>query len=167
MRTVSLAVLLAASLMAQNLASSTSSDLIAIDMDELAPSNNWHRERQFNPFGPLRFTRPSPSRTMIGADSRLYNVSLGVLSVGHVADIASSSGGFEANPLLRRPDGRFSLSRGVWLKAATSGTSVVVQQILRRKQPREWHKYGKLFTVLNIGIGATAGVIAVRNWRMR
>lgn len=63
--------------------------------------------------------------------SRRFWVSLGAAAGAAVSDILSSRGAPEMNPLARGPHGRFSLSRGIVLKAAVLGGFY----LLERKAP--------------------------------
>ncbi len=72
-------------------------------------------------------------------------------------DVHSSVGRREANPLLRGPDGRFHLGRGVGLKLGVLAGMLAAQEL---RPAREW-------TWINLGYaGATTG-IAIRNYGLR
>lgn len=72
-------------------------------------------------------------------------------------DVHSSVGRREANPLLRGPDGRFHVGRGVGLKLGILGGLLAAQELL---PAREW-------TWINVGYAGAAAAIAIRNYRLR
>ena len=77
---------------------------------------------------------------------------------GIAADVASSWGCLESNPLLRSPDGRFG-TKGMLIKVSLSGGAVVLSHYLYRKHP-------KLGRPLGIVLGVTGGAlqgVALRN----
>jgi hypothetical protein len=88
---------------------------------------------------------------------RAWQASLGVLAVASAADLASSVGRREANPLLRGRDGRFSPGRAVVVKVAPLAALGYMQH---RVPWRGW-KW------VNFAGAGVFGVVAVRNWRTR
>jgi hypothetical protein len=65
---------------------------------------------------------------------KLWRVSAAVLGAVTIADVQSSVGRMEANPLLSSQDGRFS-NRGVALKGLVVGGALGAQWLLLRKNP--------------------------------
>ncbi len=66
---------------------------------------------------------------------KLWRVSVAILGAVTIADMQSSVGRMEANPLLSSSDGRFS-GRGMALKGVGVGAVVGVQWLLLRKNPK-------------------------------
>ena len=93
------------------------------------------------------------------ASNRLWNWSAVALVAANTADIHSSLGGRELNPLVRGADGRFDLGRGVALKIAAVGGSLFVQSLFPRGK--------KLFAKINFGAAGVTGGVAVSNYRKR
>jgi hypothetical protein len=72
------------------------------------------------------------------------------------ADISSSIGQYEANPLARQANGRFSVGRGVILKAGVC-TGLI---LLGKKDKR-------VSTIANFTAGGVWTGAAIRNWRLQ
>src|SRR5260370_255931 len=66
---------------------------------------------------------------------KLWRVSVAILGAVTIADMQSSVGRMEANPLLSSSDGRFS-GRGVALKGVGGGAMVGAQWLLLPKNPQ-------------------------------
>src|SRR5882724_13264198 len=66
---------------------------------------------------------------------KLWRVSVAILGAVTIADMQSSVGRMEANPLLSSSDGRFS-GRGMALKGVGVGAMVGAQWLLLRKNPK-------------------------------
>ena len=69
-----------------------------------------------------------------GKGRRLWKISAAILGVATIADMQSSVGRRELNPMLRGADGRFS-TRGVSIKAAIVGGALAGQHLMLRKHP--------------------------------
>jgi hypothetical protein len=82
----------------------------------------------------------------------LWGISIGIVVAANAADLYSSRGGYETNPLLRSADGRFNLGSGVALKSAISGSLLATQFLLRRSSHGE--KRDKAFALINLGTAA-------------
>lgn len=80
----------------------------------------------------------------------------------NVLDAHSSSGRYEANPLLRGSSGVFSGRRALVVKAAAGGGFFALQCWLARKNPGENHY--KTFAVATGAATAALGAVAVRNY---
>jgi len=79
---------------------------------------------------------------------------------GQVADIATSLGHWELNPLLRSPDGKFGI-RGVAYKSAfTVGLLATQRAPYFRRRPR-------LVIAMNLAGFGVSALTAARNYRMR
>ncbi|MCL6505979.1 MAG: hypothetical protein K6T59_03045 [Bryobacteraceae bacterium] len=96
---------------------------------------------------------------------KIWVTSAAVLAATHVADVTSSRGMPEANPLLRDARGQFHMSRGILIKGAASGGLLVLQGILL-KRSKDSNLY-KPFSVINLGAAGAVGATALRNHRMR
>lgn len=91
--------------------------------------------------------------------SRVWVASCIALVAATSADMASSWGRNEANPMLRSADGTFG-ARGVSLKLAMAGAMIVPQYFIAKRAPGTQ----RLFTIANfIQAGMYTGV-AVRNY---
>ena len=89
-------------------------------------------------------------------------VSVAVLVAAGAADVHSSYGGYEANPLLRSADGRLRV-RGVGIKFGLLGAAVGVEYLMIRKHPEA---AGTAF-VANLAGAAALTAVALRNYRFR
>lgn len=96
------------------------------------------------------------------AENRFWKWSTAALLAGTSADMASSYGHRELNPLLAGQDGRFG-GRGVVIKAGMAGGVILFQWIVLRRNPRA----SKVFGIANIGAGAAFGSVASRNVRVK
>ena len=76
-------------------------------------------------------TEAPPSRD-IHKPNRLWKTSLAVMAAASAADLLSSLGKRELNPLLRGSDGRFG-TRGIAFKAGLTGGAMLSQILLVRK----------------------------------
>ena len=84
-------------------------------------------------------------------------VSFTALVAAQSADMWSSIGRYEANPLLRDRHGVFSPTKGIAIKAATTAGLLYMEHFVIRRHPST----RKTFAVLNFVIaGAIAGVAA-------
>jgi hypothetical protein len=63
---------------------------------------------------------------------RLWKISLGVLAGAFAADVATSYGRREMNPLVAGADGRFS-GRGLAIKGALAGATIGTQLLLIKR----------------------------------
>jgi len=89
---------------------------------------------------------------------KLWRPSAAVLGAVTIADMQSSVGRQEGNPLLRSNTGRFS-GRGVALKSLIVGSAVAGQWLVLRKNP---HAAGPA-AAMNFAVSAATGAIVVRN----
>jgi hypothetical protein len=95
--------------------------------------------------------------------SRLWKASVALLAASSVADVHSSWGRLEANPLLRGPNGRFS-TQGVVLKTMIVSGVIGAQYLMLRNHPKA-SKYGAITNFLMAGaISAAAVSNYQRNW---
>jgi len=91
--------------------------------------------------------------------SRLWVASCVALVAATSADMASSWGRNEANPILRSADGRFG-ARGVSIKLAMAGAMIAPQFFVMKRAPGSQ----RLFTIANfLQAGLYTGV-AIRNY---
>ena len=93
-------------------------------------------------------------------DRPLYWSSVAAVTAAQTLDMHSSWGKYEANPLLRSPDGRFGV-RGVAVKSSIAVGSLGVQTLILRK----WPKARKAAVVINFAAAGAISVVAVRNYR--
>lgn len=91
--------------------------------------------------------------------SKRWIISVATLAAASFADVYTSKGKFEANPLLRDPTGRASVGKMVAFKTGAIGGTVLVEALLARKQESGY----KSATILNFGLSAAYGTLAVRN----
>lgn len=97
--------------------------------------------------------------------SRLWKVSVALLAASSVADVHSSWGRLEANPLLRGPNGRFS-TQGVVLKTMIVSGVIGAQYLMLRNHPRA-SKYGAVTNLIMAGvISAAAASNYHRHWNV-
>lgn len=99
-------------------------------------------------------------------DSRTWRkrwwASVALVAAANVADIHSSVGLPEANPLLRNNQGGLNIRTSVVVKSAASGGFVLLEFILLKKLKHE--RLEKPFTVINgVAAGAVAAT-ALRNY---
>jgi hypothetical protein len=90
--------------------------------------------------------------------------SVGLVVAANLADVHSSRGLAETNPLLRNRQGGMDLPRSVLIKSAASGGLLVMEAVLLRKMPEE--RLEKPFTVINCGVAAAVAATAARNYRI-
>ncbi len=87
---------------------------------------------------------------------------MALVAAANVADIHSSVGLPEANPLLRNNQGGLNIRTSVVVKSAASGGFVLLEFILLKKLKHE--RLEKPFTVINgVAAGAVAAT-ALRNY---
>lgn len=91
---------------------------------------------------------------------RWYNASLIAVGASQAADVASSWGGHELNPILGT--GRFG-GRQTGIKLGIVGSGLTAQYVAVRRQPR--HK--RTATIINFALAGVTTAVAVRNWRIR
>ncbi len=91
-----------------------------------------------------------------------WAVSIGALAGANAADIQASRGGYEANPLLRGPNGRFASGRAIAVKSGIIGGVVLVQWLLSRRHPER----RKAFAVTNYALAGVVTGVAIRNSRI-
>ncbi len=93
---------------------------------------------------------------------KLWRVSAAVLGAVTIADMQSSAGRLEANPMLRSQDGRFS-SRGVALKGLVVGAAVGTQWLMLRKNPNA----APYAAGINFAAAALTGAAVVHNHMLK
>jgi hypothetical protein len=89
--------------------------------------------------------------------SKLWVASSVALIAGTSFDAASSWGKYEANPLLRSSDGRFG-SKGLMIKSAVAGGSLVPQILLRKRR-----KMQRMFTIANFALAGWYTGVGIHN----
>ena len=104
----------------------------------------------------LRSEAP-PSRD-IHRPHRMWKASLAVMAAASAADLLTSMGKRERNPLLQSADGRFR-ARGMAIKSAITGGAIASQMYLLRKNP-EATPYAAL---ANIALSGLFTSVAVHN----
>ena len=115
-----------------------------------APNNAYHK-----------YTDSVPRESHTGA-RKLWWISVAALSAAHALDASSSWGYPESNGALRTPVGTFGL-RGVQLKVAITGISVLAQWVVLCHHPQA----AKTFSKVNLVLAGTEAAIAVRNYTIR
>ena len=89
---------------------------------------------------------------------KLWRASAAVLGAVTIADMQSSIGRFEANPLLSSQNGRFS-GRGMALKGLVVGGALGVQWLMIRKNPNA----APYAAGINFAAAALTGAAVVHN----
>ena len=89
---------------------------------------------------------------------KLWRVSAAVLGAVTIADMHSSVGRIEANPLLQSSNGRFS-NRGIALKGLVVGGALGAQWLLIRKNPNA----APYAAGINFAAAALTGAAVVHN----
>lgn len=90
-------------------------------------------------------------------------VSFSALVAAEGADLWSSHGKIEGEPLLRAPDGTFSDAKGIALKGAALAALGLTEAWWVRKHP----KAARAFTWLNYGLGGATAAIAAHNFSVK
>ena len=93
---------------------------------------------------------------------KIWKISAAILGAVTIADIHSSMGRRELNPLLASHDGRF-LMQGVSIKTAIVGAGLGTQWLLLRKNP-EAAGYA---AGVNLGIAGLTGYVATHNYMLK
>ena len=94
--------------------------------------------------------------------SKLWKISAAVLASVTIADVQSSMGRYESNPLLRSQDGRFN-SRGVALKGLLVGAALGTQYLMLKKSPQ-----GSAYAATaNFAAAAVTGAVVVHNHHVK
>ncbi len=96
--------------------------------------------------------------------TRRWWASVGLVAAANLADIHSSRGLAETNPLLRSRQGGLDLPKGVLVKSATSGGFLLLEAILLQRAPEQ--RLERPFTAINCGVAAAVAATAVRNYRI-
>jgi hypothetical protein len=88
--------------------------------------------------------------------------SVALVVAANFADIRSSRGLAETNPLLRNGQGGLNVPRSVVIKSAATGGFLLVELVLLRKMPQQ--KLEKPFAITNSLAAATVAATAARNY---
>ena len=93
---------------------------------------------------------------------KLWKISVAVLGAVTIADVQSSYGRPEINPLLRSPNGSFS-SRGISVKSLIVGGSLTAQYFMLKKNPEAsgWAAGA------NFAAAAATGAVVARNHMLK
>lgn len=106
-----------------------------------------------NVFGTVR----EVTKTVPMSDRVLWIVSSLALSAAEAADLGTSVGRNEANPLLQNSAGRIAVGRAVGIKVSLSGAMILVQAALARRNPSVYRSSA----IINfLGAGVIGGVAA-------
>jgi hypothetical protein len=108
----------------------------------------------------IGLSRPCQAAEPHKRSKKLWLVSVAMVVAANALDVASARGRYEGNPLLRAPDGRFTVGRGALLKSAGFGTALVVEAFVLRENPR----MANSAAVANFVTAAAVTAVAVRNW---
>jgi hypothetical protein len=100
----------------------------------------------------------SSGRPSLTRKQKLWRISAAVLGAVTIADIQSSYGRREMNPLLQSGSGRFE-GRGIALKSAVAGGAVAAQWLMLRKHP-EASGYA---AAINFVASAATGAVVIHN----
>jgi hypothetical protein len=90
----------------------------------------------------------------------LWWTSVAVLSAASIADVRSSWGRTELNPVLRGPDGRFG-ARGLAVKLSATGAGTFLQWLVVRKRPST----ARPLVVMNTALAGMFAGAAIHNSR--
>lgn len=93
---------------------------------------------------------------------KLWRVSAAVLGAVTIADMQSSVGRYEANPLLSSPNGRFT-NRGIALKGLVVGGALGAQWLLIHKNPNA----APYAAGINFAASALTGAAVVHNHMLK
>ena len=93
-------------------------------------------------------------------DRPLYWSSVAAVTAANVADVHSSLGKYEANPLLRSADGRFG-AHGVAIKSFIAAGNIGVQALILRR----WPKARKAAAIANFVAAGALVAVAARNYK--
>jgi hypothetical protein len=93
---------------------------------------------------------------------KIWALSSAILGAVTVADMQSTVGAPESNPLLRSPNGQLA-TRGIAIKGAVVGVAIGAQWLLIRKSP----KAAGYAAGANFAAAAVTGAIVVRNHRIQ
>ena len=93
---------------------------------------------------------------------KLWRVSAAILGAVTIADMQSSLGRPEANPLLQSPNGRFT-ARGAALKGMGVGAVIGAQWLMLRKNP----KAAPFAAGVNFAASALTGAAVVHNHMLK
>jgi hypothetical protein len=99
-----------------------------------------------------------------GRWTKRWWASVGLVVAANLADIHSSRGLAETNPLLRNRQGGVDLPKSVVIKSVASGGFLLLEAVLLRRMPEE--RLEKPFTVINSAVAAAVAATAVRNYRI-
>lgn len=97
-------------------------------------------------------------RSATSKKQKIWRISAAVLGAITIADIQSSYGRREMNPLLQSQNGRFG-SRGIALKSALVGGGLTAQWLMLRKHP-DASGYA---AAVNFAATAATGAVVIRN----
>ena len=97
------------------------------------------------------------------AQGTQWKVSVAILGTIQAMDIASSWNQYEANPLARNQQGRFSPAKAIPIKAGIVLGTVLLQKYILKRYPKEQ----KYFVGANVVTSVIMGSITVRNWKVR
>lgn len=89
-----------------------------------------------------------------------YKASVGASFGVNIADVLTTRGGMEANPMLRGPDGRLG-AQGVALKFAVTGATALAAHYMYR------HGHKRAAAVLNFTTAGVTSYAVVHNMRVR
>ena len=99
-----------------------------------------------------------------GAEERkrsLWKASVAAMAAATIADAHSSWNRPEANPLLRTDSGRFAV-RGIAIKGAVIGTTLVLQHWMLKKNPNA----ERMTALTNFTVAGVLGGVTVYNHRL-
>lgn len=94
---------------------------------------------------------------------KLWALSVTALIVVNVLDVGTSVGRYEQNPALRDSQGRFNPTRGILVKSAASGSSLLLQLFLARSMPKK--DIYKPAAIVNLTCAGVLGGVVLNNTR--
>jgi hypothetical protein len=102
---------------------------------------------------------PSFGQDLPQRHHRLWNWSVAVLAAANAADIGTSLGRHELNPVLAGRTGMLDTGRAIGLKAGLFGGLAVTEFLIHRHHP----EVEKPFVLVNFATAATLAAIAAHN----
>jgi hypothetical protein len=100
---------------------------------------------------------PTPGKEK--PSTSFWKASVIALVAASAADVHSSMGRYELNPMLRSADGRFGI-KGIAIKSLIAGGAIGMQYLLVRKSPQA----SRYAAIANLGMTAMFTKVAIHNY---
>jgi hypothetical protein len=102
---------------------------------------------------PTPAVRPVEKKSLWRSYGPMFKASMTTCVGGSLADIASTSGLYESNPLFRRSDGRLNKVTAILSTGLVCGSTLLLER-----------KYPRLASVMRFSFGGVRLAMAFRNW---